>query len=56
MERVVRRCPIIIPLVLFLTVQFFIEMCIFDGSKNPEKSKLGENTLGLDEGFDIVHI
>jgi hypothetical protein len=37
-------------------MQFFIEMCILDGSKNPEKGELGGNPLGLDEGFDIVHI
>jgi len=47
MERVVRQCPIIIPLVLFMTMQFFIELYILDGSKNPAEGELGGNTIGL---------
>lgn len=49
MERVVRQCPIIIPLLLFATMQFFIEMYILDGPKNPEKGELGGNPIGFDQ-------
>jgi hypothetical protein len=37
-------------------MQFFIEMYMLDGPKNPEKGELKETPLGFGQRIDTVHI